>query len=63
MKRATDPDVLLLQGAADPSRLAILRQLAKSDSVCACDFTDVVDRHVRRSYSQSAPHPPSIGRS
>jgi ArsR family transcriptional regulator len=40
MKRATDPDVLLLQGAADPSRLTILRQLAQSDGVCACDFTD-----------------------
>ena len=40
MKRVTDPDALLLQGAADPSRLAILRQLAESPSeVCACDFT------------------------
>ena len=28
MKRQTDPDVLLLQAAADPTRLAILRQLS-----------------------------------
>ena len=39
MKRPTDPDHLLLQGAADPTRLAILRQLAGGDDVCACDFT------------------------
>ncbi len=39
MKRGTDPDALLLQGAADPTRLAILRQLAGADEVCACDFT------------------------
>ena len=39
MKRLTDPDALLLQGAADPTRLAILRQLAGGDGVCACDFT------------------------
>jgi ArsR family transcriptional regulator len=39
MKHATDPDTLLLQAAADPTRLAILRQLAGSASVCACDFT------------------------
>jgi len=29
MKRLTDPDALLLQGAADPTRLAILRQLGR----------------------------------
>lgn len=40
MKRPTDPDHLLLQGAADPTRLAILRQLASGDQVCACDFTE-----------------------
>ena len=28
MKRQTDPDVLLLQAAADPTRLAIIRQLS-----------------------------------
>ena len=39
MKRITDPDALLLQGAADPTRLSILRQLAGADEVCACDFT------------------------
>jgi ArsR family transcriptional regulator len=39
MKRLTDPDALLLQGAADPTRLAILRQLAGGDPVCACEFT------------------------
>jgi ArsR family transcriptional regulator len=39
MKRLTDPDARLLQGAADPTRLAILRQLAGGGVVCACDFT------------------------
>jgi ArsR family transcriptional regulator, arsenate/arsenite/antimonite-responsive transcriptional repressor len=43
MKRATDPDVQLLQGAADPSRLAILRQLSQQGMVCACDFTACCD--------------------
>jgi DNA-binding transcriptional ArsR family regulator len=43
MKRATDPDALLLQGAGDPTRLAILRQLAAGEPVCACDFTDCCD--------------------
>src|SRR4051812_20890615 len=43
MKRPTDPDHLLLQGAADPTRLAILRQLAGGDDVCACDFTACCD--------------------
>jgi ArsR family transcriptional regulator len=43
MKRAIDPDVLLLQGVADPTRLAILRQLAAGDGVCACDFTACCD--------------------
>ena len=38
MKRILDPDARLLQGAADPTRLAILRQLAGGDRVCACDF-------------------------
>jgi ArsR family transcriptional regulator len=39
MKRLTDPDARLLQGAADPTRLAILRHLAGGEVVCACDFT------------------------
>ena len=43
MKRLTDPDALLLQGAADPTRLAILRQLAGADEVCACEFTSCCD--------------------
>lgn len=43
MKRQTDPDILLLQAAADPTRLAVLRQLAADGGVCACDFTDCCD--------------------
>src|SRR3954462_13965608 len=43
MKRPADRDVLLLQGAADPTRLTILRQLAASQGVCACDFTACCD--------------------
>ncbi len=43
MKRSTDPDVQLLQAAADPTRLAILRQLATGDGICACDFTACCD--------------------
>lgn len=39
MKRAADPDIRLLQAAADPTRLSILRQLRATDTVCACDFT------------------------
>ena len=39
VKRLTDPDARLLQGAADPTRLTILRQLAGGDGVCAYDFT------------------------
>jgi len=43
MARTSDPDVLLLQAAADPTRLAILRQLSDSATVCACDFTACCD--------------------
>jgi ArsR family transcriptional regulator len=43
MKRQTDPDVLLLQAAADPTRLAIIRQLSTAPEVCACDFNDCCD--------------------
>jgi ArsR family transcriptional regulator len=39
MKRQTDPEIRLLQAAADPSRLAILRMLSECGMVCACDFT------------------------
>ncbi|MFI5199305.1 MAG: ArsR/SmtB family transcription factor [Candidatus Limnocylindrales bacterium] len=38
MKRPTEPDVLLLAAAADPIRLAILRQLSLAGPVCACDI-------------------------
>lgn len=43
MKKQTDPDVRLLQAAADPTRLAILRQLSAEGTVCACDFTACCD--------------------
>jgi ArsR family transcriptional regulator len=43
MKRATNPDVILLQAAADPTRLSILRQLSAEGAVCACDFSDCCD--------------------
>lgn len=38
MVRTNDPDVRLLQAAADPIRLRMLRQLSLGP-VCACDFT------------------------
>lgn len=38
MKSRTHPDVLLLQAAADPTRLAMLRQLSDVPEVCACEF-------------------------
>lgn len=38
-----DPDVRLLAALADPTRLAILRQLAAEQDVCACDFTSCCD--------------------
>jgi DNA-binding transcriptional ArsR family regulator len=38
MTRSSDPDVQLLQAAADPIRLRMLRQLALGGAVCACDF-------------------------
>ena len=52
--RTLDSDVRLLQAAADPTRLAILRQLASAEEVCACDFTEccsvsqpTVSHHLR----------------
>jgi len=49
-----DPAVRLLQALADPTRLAIVRELAGATSVCACDFTDccgvsqpTVSHHLR----------------
>ena len=38
-----DPDVRLFQALADPTRLAILRELAGAPEVCACDFTACCD--------------------
>jgi ArsR family transcriptional regulator len=43
MKRTRDADVQLLQAAADPTRLSILRQLSSEGPVCACDFTACCD--------------------
>jgi ArsR family transcriptional regulator len=43
VKRPTTPEVRLLQAAADPTRLAILRQLTAEGEVCACDFTACCD--------------------
>lgn len=39
----TDPDVRLLAALADPTRLAIIRQLAAEIETCACDFTSSCD--------------------
>jgi DNA-binding transcriptional ArsR family regulator len=43
--RATnpDPEVRLLAALADPTRLAIVRQLASQTETCACDFTSCCD--------------------
>jgi ArsR family transcriptional regulator len=38
-----DPDVRVLAALADPTRLAIVRQLAASTETCACDFTSCCD--------------------
>ena len=38
MRADLDPDIRLLRGVADPSRLAILRRLQCRGSVAACDF-------------------------
>jgi DNA-binding transcriptional ArsR family regulator len=50
----TDPDVRLLAALADPTRLAIIRQLAAETETCACDFTEgcevgqpTVSHHLR----------------
>jgi ArsR family transcriptional regulator len=39
----SDPDVRLLAALADPTRLAIVRQLAHETETCACDFTSCCD--------------------
>jgi ArsR family transcriptional regulator, arsenate/arsenite/antimonite-responsive transcriptional repressor len=38
--RTSDPDVQLLSALADPVRLSFVRQLADSDGICACDFSE-----------------------
>jgi len=38
-----DPDVRLLSALGDPTRLAIVRQLAAGPDVCACDLTACCD--------------------
>ena len=38
--KPTDPDVRLLAALADPVRLSFVRQLAGTDCVCACDFSE-----------------------
>lgn len=38
-----DPEVRLLSALADPTRLAIVRQLAQDVETCACDFTACCD--------------------
>ena len=40
---APDPDVRLLSALADPTRLAIVRELAATSETCACDFTAACD--------------------
>ena len=40
VKKWIDPEVRLLQAAAHPTRLAILRQLSADGATCACEFTD-----------------------
>jgi ArsR family transcriptional regulator len=38
-----DPDARLFAALADPTRLAIVRQLAADGETCACDFTSCCD--------------------
>ena len=40
---APDAESRLLSALADPTRLAIARQLARDGETCACDFTDCCD--------------------
>ena len=49
-----DPEVRLLAALADPTRLAIVRQLAQDVETCACDFASccsvgqpTVSHHLR----------------
>jgi len=41
--RTSDPDARLLQALADPTRLAIVRQLSAESATCACDLTVCID--------------------
>jgi ArsR family transcriptional regulator len=43
MARPKDPEIQLLSALADPTRMEILRELAGSAEVCACDFTSCCD--------------------
>ncbi|MEK6719895.1 MAG: metalloregulator ArsR/SmtB family transcription factor [Chloroflexota bacterium] len=43
MIRTAGPDVTMLQALADPTRLAIVRQLSADGEVCACDFSACCD--------------------
>jgi DNA-binding transcriptional ArsR family regulator len=43
MARSLDPDIQLLSALADPTRMEIMRELAGSAEVCACDFTSCCD--------------------
>jgi len=43
MAKSSDPDIQLLAALADPTRMEILRELAGSEEVCACDFTSCCD--------------------
>lgn len=49
-----DPEIRLLAALADPTRLAIVRQLAQDTETCACDFSScctvgqpTVSHHLR----------------
>ena len=38
--KVMDPDVRMLAALADPVRLSFVRQLAGTECVCACDFSE-----------------------
>lgn len=38
-----DSDVVVLRALAHPVRLGIVRQLAQTSEICACDFTELFD--------------------
>ena len=41
--KTIDPDIRLLAALADPVRLSFVRQLAETDCICACDFSECCD--------------------